>query len=709
MAGLTRLVIVLLFLSVPLAQAIDVSEEELVITVNLDLAQWHAIAPETDETRACDAPRAAGDAGSVDGQRPRQTVTIDPSGEQLIFAEDDKERVCAEVQYKLDIPSGAQDLHVTFNTQRTVSPPTGVAPHAQQRLRIHDQHDQLVLCQSGDDYVEASYDRFEGPIGPIQVQLTPDGCHRRVLEDELTLGFYFADGSEQADQETPLPTRPSAPGQSFVAKVQDVHLEFTGLPLTTLAVDEPGMHADGSLLGYSRVRVTLPDIPDGQEARASFSVSNRYGTHSFYEVTDQGLRPLDSNLIQLVEADGQLRFTIGAAVIAAADGNVFEVHFEPAGSAIVSPARLPIAGLALLAPIIFGVLAQRNLNHLQRTARGRLSSVRWTLQASLVTAWMVYLGVVFAMLVTPIGPGMAAWPLPSPNIVAYTALGTASFMMIVVSISGRRREMRIVVDDLTELERIQQELQRSNEELEQFAYVASHDLKEPLRMVAGFTQLLERHLDDRLDPDGRKYLGFASEGALRLQRMVDDLLAYSRVRHDRTVIKDVSLADVMVIVKGHLGKLLEERNVDLRVGDLPAIRADQTQMVQMLLNLVQNAIKFSPQDRPVVEVTAKKENGQVIISVRDEGVGIDPAQQQRIFQIFQRLHLREEYEGNGIGLAMVKKIAEQAGGHIEVTSQPGKGSTFTVKMPMTPEAPRPRRDVDVSGAPLKTPGADVAS
>ncbi len=677
--------LLLLLLLVPLAQGITVTDSTATMTHLVDLSQLEP-RQVPDAAPRCDDPRTEPAPGGQGPNAHVTTTTTNPPA--MLFQEGNTERICAEVPFNVTIPEGADEAIIEFVTEREVETSLNLQARFEQSLLFHYEG-QRIDCLASLDYVARHLPSQNMTPVKIHVPLGPEGCHGGRLHSQLELVFLFADRLE--DPTTPSVTDHAFPGQAARAKVAGLRVTFTGIDMEARGIDEAGLHSNGNLLGYSRVRVDIPEPPAGYDVQGAFTVSNRYGTHSFYKVTPGGLQELESRFIKLEEEGGALQFIITPAAVAAAGAGTYEVHFESGATTIVSPAGLPVAGLALLAPIIFGVLAQRNLNHLQRTARGRLTTVRWALQASLVVAWLVYLAVVFALLISPIGPGMAARPVPPANIVAYTALGTASFMMIAVSIAGRRREMRIVVDDLTELERIQQELKRSNAELEQFAYVASHDLKEPLRMVAGFTQLLEKHLDDRLDDDGRKYLGFASEGSRRLQRMVDDLLLYSRVRHDQAALTDVNLADVMVIVRGHLAQLIQDRRVDLRVGELPTITADQGQMVQMLLNLVQNAIKFSPQDRPVVEVTAKRKGGNVHIAVRDEGVGIDPGQQERIFQIFQRLHLREEYDGNGIGLAMVKKIAEQAGGHIIVDSAKGKGSTFTVVLPdHPPRPPAPR-------------------
>src|SRR5713101_5227276 len=193
------------------------------------------------------------------------------------------------------------------------------------------------------------------------------------------------------------------------------------------------------------------------------------------------------------------------------------------------------------------------------------------------------------------------------------------------------------------------ELERSNKELEQFAYVASHDLQEPLRMVSSYTELLERRYGDKLDDKGRTFINFAVDGAVRMQRLINDLLEFSRV---------------------------STRGKPMQPVDVNRVLADETQLVQLLQNLVGNAIKFRGGERPLVHVSAQPGGTECVFAVRDNGIGIAPEYFERIFVIFQRLHARGEYPGTGIGLAVCRRIVERHGGRIWVESAPGQGSTF---------------------------------
>ncbi len=220
-----------------------------------------------------------------------------------------------------------------------------------------------------------------------------------------------------------------------------------------------------------------------------------------------------------------------------------------------------------------------------------------------------------------------------------------------------------------------EDLARSNRDLEQFAYVASHDLQEPLRMVSGFMDLLEDRYAGQLDVRGREYVHFALEGAQRAQRLVADLLQYSRAGRDeqlQTTDAQAALAEALA----NLRTAIDETGATVTHDPLPVVQADPTRLVQLLQNLIANAIKFRRDEPPRVHVAASARDGQWLFAVQDNGIGIPPDQYERIFLIFQRLHLRETYPGTGVGLAICKRIVERHGGRIWVESQPGQGTTF---------------------------------
>jgi light-regulated signal transduction histidine kinase (bacteriophytochrome) len=222
-----------------------------------------------------------------------------------------------------------------------------------------------------------------------------------------------------------------------------------------------------------------------------------------------------------------------------------------------------------------------------------------------------------------------------------------------------------------------EELNRSNEELGQFAYIASHDLQEPLRMVASYTQLLARRYKGRLDSDADEFITFAVDGANRMQRLIQDLLAYSRVGTKGKELLETSSEDALERSLLNLRGAIADSGALVTHDALPSVLADEMQLVQLFQNLVGNAIKYQKAGTPKIHISASKNGGtKWTFSVRDNGLGIDPQYFERIFVMFQRLHKREEFAGTGIGLAICKKIVERHGGTISVESQPGQGSNF---------------------------------
>jgi len=234
---------------------------------------------------------------------------------------------------------------------------------------------------------------------------------------------------------------------------------------------------------------------------------------------------------------------------------------------------------------------------------------------------------------------------------------------------------------VVQLSGLNRELERSNRDLEQFAYVASHDLQEPLRMVSSFTQLLEQRYKGKIDKSADEFIKFAVDGANYMQRMINDLLSYSRLSTRGTPFEPVNSEEILAQVQVNLLLLIEENRALLTHESLPEITADASQMLHLFQNLIGNAIKFRGKEPPRVHVFSESREEEWMFGVRDNGIGIAKEYFDRIFVIFQRLYSREEYSGTGIGLSICKKIVERHGGRIWVESEPDKGSTFFFTIP----------------------------
>ncbi|AGB36004.1 sensor histidine kinase [Natronococcus occultus] len=248
-----------------------------------------------------------------------------------------------------------------------------------------------------------------------------------------------------------------------------------------------------------------------------------------------------------------------------------------------------------------------------------------------------------------------------------------------------------------ERQRYRERLEASNEQLEQFAYAASHDLQEPLRMVSSYLSLLERRYDDDLDEDGQEFLAYAVDGAERMREMIEGLLAYSRVETQGDPFEPVDLEAVLEDVVDDLQFRLEETDASISIGSLPRVEGDDDQLRQVFQNLLENAVEYSGDGPPTVRITAEREtacgstpeaaesvsrsDGKWVISVSDAGIGIDPDDRERVFDVFERLHSHEEYEGTGIGLALCERVVERHGGEIWIEPDPEEGTTFRLTLP----------------------------
>ena len=253
--------------------------------------------------------------------------------------------------------------------------------------------------------------------------------------------------------------------------------------------------------------------------------------------------------------------------------------------------------------------------------------------------------------------------------------GQKCVVAIVRDVSDRRRLEG-------DLQRLVAELKRSNEELEQFAYIASHDLQEPLRVVSGYTQLLKRRYTGKLDSEAEEYIDFTVEGVKRMQALINDLLAYARLTTRGREFKPTDLGQLTKQVIMYLAPVIDEAKATVEVAHLPTVLGDASQLTQVIQNILSNALKFRSNERPLcIKISSVRKLDDWIISVEDNGIGIAPEYRDRIFVAFQRLHTRDHYPGNGIGLAICKKIIERHHGRIWVESAPTHGTIFHFTLP----------------------------
>jgi len=245
-------------------------------------------------------------------------------------------------------------------------------------------------------------------------------------------------------------------------------------------------------------------------------------------------------------------------------------------------------------------------------------------------------------------------------------------------ITSRKKSERLLIDLNLSLQHYTENLANSNAELEQFAYVASHDLQEPLRMITSFLILLEKKYGNKVDDTGRRYLHFAVDGAKRMRQIILDLLEFSRVGRSENLLEESDLNELVSEILILFRSEIKEKKARVIIGDLPFVFTHKAPMRQVFQNLIGNALKYKkPTEPPEIFISCQESDKDWEISVKDNGIGIDEEYFQKIFTIFQRLHNKDEYAGTGIGLAITKKIVENLGGKIWVTSQPNQGSKFS--------------------------------
>jgi light-regulated signal transduction histidine kinase (bacteriophytochrome) len=225
------------------------------------------------------------------------------------------------------------------------------------------------------------------------------------------------------------------------------------------------------------------------------------------------------------------------------------------------------------------------------------------------------------------------------------------------------------------------ELRRSNEDLEQFAFVASHDLQEPLRMITSYITLLRQREGAKLDENSRQFIAFALDGATRMQQFIQDLLAYSRVGKRGEAFETVELREACAAALANLQAAIGKAGAEVTIDALPPVKGDMTLLTQLFQNLVGNALKFRGEATPKIHVGCQRKGADWELAVKDNGIGIAPQDFERIFVVFQRLHAQDKFPGTGIGLSVCKKIVERHGGRIWVESKPGKGATFYFTIP----------------------------
>ncbi len=595
-------------------------------------------------------------------------IQIDPGGTSFSFAEQGDENGCAELNVGVQVPEGSERVTVRFTANRFIEGgPAAISPGFVQEVWGWPGLER----PTGDPEMRAPIYAVDEPPKGFQV-------HERTMDlpgkvKEVTLAWYFEDATGPAGQfGFPVPQH----GPSMGSQVKDILVTYH-LPLHGLRVQEKTLGFEaGQRQVETVVQVDIPPLPSpGATYTASFQISNEYGV---YGVVTPGGERLPNDQLLVAEREGRLTFTLPPEVIEANGAGTYKVYFHSSQTVVLSAATFPLLGAAIILPLASGVFAQRGVSVAHRATGRRFD---WLMAWSIIL-WMVLASVVAAVIGAGLWTAMMSVPMEPRAQAPYYVMAGVTGLFLALGLFGRRLHAVAMEERFDEVENVRKELERSNRDLEQFAFVASHDLKEPLRMVASYTDLLQRRFAQELPETAKEYVSFAAQGATRMGRMVDDLLVYARIHEQGVGRGDVNLEVIMDLTRRQLHSLIEENRARVTNGALPVVQGNRTQLLQLVQNLVQNAIKFSmPGVAPRVHVGAERLPDAWRIFVKDNGIGVDPKHQTRIFQIFQRVERRADDEGNGIGLALCQRIVESHGGTIGVDSEPGGGATFFFTLP----------------------------
>jgi len=594
------------------------------------------------------------------------------------FREGSQENGCGEVRYTVDVPAGTTSAVVHFRSDRAIQQPSSsptLANDMVQELRVYGPDG--VLSAQFPYYKPDDPQRLDSQAFDHQVELQPG-------QRNLTVGWYFRDGGGNAGQAFVNPVL----GQSFSATVREASVVLSGIPLVPDGIEVQRVGVQGESVRYATTLVVR--VPDslGVAGRTDVQVRVADGLE-FVRITDPRGLAVEPELVAVSESEGVRTVDLSGDATARHGAGEYRIAFASASPISPSALLYPFILAIMAVPVGAGALAWRNTHVFRKQATPEFAATAANLERVVLAMVGVYLLLPAGVLIAGRMPLLASWPLEGEAGLVYLLIGLAFVGFLAVGFVGRRHLGHLMLEEAAMKEKARRELERSNRELAEFAYVASHDLQEPLRTVASYTQLLQRRYKGKLDGDADEFIDSAVEGAQRMQALIQDLLAYSRVGAKPEDPQRVDLNVVLDEVRKILRQTLSESGAEVvSRGPLPTVTGHERQFVQLLQNLVGNAVKFhDPARPPRVEVGAEAVPGGWRISVRDNGIGIDPKHFDRIFQIFQRLHGRDEYPGTGIGLAICKRIVELNGGRIGVESEPGQGSTFWFTVPDRP-APR---------------------
>jgi len=585
------------------------------------------------------------------------------------FRETQNENGCGELRYTVEVPAGTSSATVHFRADRAILQPSTLPTPIDmvQELRVYDDVGGLAAAFPYYDFNTPQHLASE-PFD-YAVELAPG-------QGSLTVGWFFHDrGIGQAVNPILLG------GAGLSSTVQDAQVRFDGIPFVP-EVEHERLGLQGDSVRFATT--VLASVPETLGVAGRISLTVRVADDLlFSHVLGPPGQALPEAFVEFLEAADVRTVVLTGDATASQGAGLYRLVFTTATPISPSPLLYPFIALVMAVPAGAGLLAWRNTRKFRHQATPEFAVTAANLENVVLAMLAVYLLLPLGVVISGRLSLLASWPLEGEAGLVYLLIGIAFVAFLAVGFVGRRHLNHVMLEEAALKDRARRELERSNRELAEFAYVASHDLQEPLRTVASYTQLLQRRYKGKLDQDADEFIDSAVEGAQRMQTLIQDLLQYSRVGAKPEPPAAVDLGAVLDAVRRLLHQAIAEANAEIVVPKpLPTVVAHERQFEQLLQNLVGNAIKFRDPARPCrIEVSAEATPGGWRVSVKDNGIGIDPKHFGRIFQIFQRLHARDEYPGTGIGLAICKRIVELNGGAIGVDSEPGQGSTFWFTVP----------------------------
>ncbi len=582
---------------------------------------------------------------------------------------------CAVAHYAIPWPAQATNVDVQFLTDRQLSPYGAISGNVPTNVR------QEFGTAAAADSTRCDCDRkvFAEDAPPSEAPEFRNYTLSRHADSHF-LTWRFAD---EGQDEVPGAANPTST-RSFSAEVSALSFRFASFTINAtqpLQMDDVSDPEQGL-----RTETFLVDFDVDPSWLAGHDVALRLILSSAANQELQRLTGPGGEDIAAHGIPGSGRALVFNATAFDQGPGTYSATFKRETTFVVPPppppATLPWLYPALVVlPAIGAVFSGRGIALYHRSASGRYLAVVRYLWVGLALFVLYYAFQVIYTLVVIGWRGMTTLPLTGQVTTFYVQILFLAILLGIFAFIVQRRMRQNMEQEVAERAETALQLSRSNQELEHFAYVASHDLQEPLRKVASYTMLLKRRYGDQLDEEGHEFIEYAVDGAKRMQSLVAGLLQYSRVQRGDLEAQEVDLATIMHHVLADLGQAIEEAEAKVLVADMPKVRGEPVLLRLMLQNLVSNGIKFRENDRkPIVKVRATLEEDRWHIEVADNGIGVPEGQEDRLFQVFQRAHHRSEYPGMGLGLALVQRIAFRHGGETWYTSRRGKGSTFHVTL-----------------------------